>query len=118
MNIATDRNTININIYQFYFSKLLTSRGIKIQNEVLTKETIEANTLIVVSYLGRIAGACFIKYNYISPNTTVKTAGLVAAGASSIINWTNALINYGWTKYEWRGWYFKQKGFGCFKWSV
>ena len=34
-------------------------------------------------------------YNYISPETTVKTAALVAAGASSIINRTNNLINYG-----------------------
>ena len=32
---ARDRNTINHN-YQFYFSKLLTLKGIKIQNDVLT----------------------------------------------------------------------------------
>ena len=34
-------------------------------------------------------------YNYISPDTTIKTAGLVAAVASSILNRTNTLINYG-----------------------
>ena len=34
-------------------------------------------------------------YNYISPYTTVKTAGLLAAGASSILNRTITLISYG-----------------------
>ena len=43
MNNATDRKTININKYQLYFNKFLTSRGIKIQNDVLTKETVKAN---------------------------------------------------------------------------
>ena len=37
--IASDRNSIDTDNYQFYFNKLLTSRGIKIQNDVLTKET-------------------------------------------------------------------------------
>ena len=40
---ATDRNTINHDIYQFYFNKLLTSKGIKIQNDVLTQEKVKAN---------------------------------------------------------------------------
>ena len=31
MNSATDRNNIHADNYQFYFNKLLTSRGIKIQ---------------------------------------------------------------------------------------
>ena len=95
MNIATDRNTININNYHFYFIKLLTSRGIKFQNDVLTKDTIKTNGLKVVLYLGGILGTCFTIYNYISPDTTVKIAGLVAAGVRSILNRTNTLINYG-----------------------
>ena len=42
-------------------------------------------------------------YDYISPDTTVKTAGLVAAVASSILNKTNTLINYGYgTPFEYR----------------
>ena len=45
MNNATDRNSIKIKDYKFYFNKLLTSRGFKIQNDVLTKETIKANAL-------------------------------------------------------------------------
>ena len=45
---ATDRKTINTNNYQFYFNKLVTSRGFKIQNDVLTKETIKANGLRLV----------------------------------------------------------------------
>ena len=36
-NSATDRNTINTDNYQFYFNKILTSREIKILNDVLTK---------------------------------------------------------------------------------
>ena len=95
MNNATDGITIIINNYQFYFKKLLTSRGIKIQIDVLTKEKIKTNALKVVSYLGGILGTCFMIYNYISPDTTIKTAGLVAAVASSILNRTNTLINYG-----------------------
>ena len=34
-------------------------------------------------------------YYYISPDTTVKTAGLVAVVARSVLNRTNTLINYG-----------------------
>ena len=34
---ATDRNTINHDNYQFYFNKLLTLKGNKIQNDVLKK---------------------------------------------------------------------------------
>ena len=45
MNNATDRNTKKINNCQFYFNKLLTSTGIKFQNDVLTKETIKTNAL-------------------------------------------------------------------------
>ena len=40
---VTDRNTINTIHYQFIFNKLHTSRGIKIQNDFLTIETIKAN---------------------------------------------------------------------------
>ena len=95
MNNATDRNTTNTNNYQFYFNKLLTSRGIKIQIDVLTKETIKANAFKAVSGISEIAGTCFMIYNYLSPDSTVKTAGLVAAGASSILNRTNTLLLYG-----------------------
>ena len=40
MNSATDRNTINTDNYQFFFNELLTSRGIKIRNDVLTKKRL------------------------------------------------------------------------------
>ena len=39
---ATDRNTISHDNYQFYFKKLLTLKGIKIQNDVLTQEMVKA----------------------------------------------------------------------------
>ena len=34
-------------------------------------------------------------YNYIYPDTTVKSAGVVAMGASSILNRASTLVNYG-----------------------
>ena len=43
MSSATNRNTIKTDNYVFYFNKLLESKGIKIQNDVLTKEKIAAN---------------------------------------------------------------------------
>ena len=95
MNNATDRNTFKINNFQFYFNKHFTSRGIKIQNDFLTKGTFTADVLGVALYLGGILGMCFMIYIHISPNTTVKTAALVAVGASNILNKTNTLINYG-----------------------
>ena len=40
---ATDRNTSNHANYQFCFNKLLTLKGIKIQNDVLTEKMVEAD---------------------------------------------------------------------------
>ena len=51
--------------------------------------------------MSAIAGGCFMIYNYLNPDSTVKTAVLVAAGASSILNRTYTLINYYyWTPFE------------------
>ena len=60
---ATDLNTINQDNYQFYFNKLLTLKGIKIQNDVLTKETIKANASSLLSTILGIIGTCFMIYN-------------------------------------------------------
>ena len=43
MNSTTNRNTINKDKLIFYFNKLLTSRGIKIQNCVLMKKKVYSN---------------------------------------------------------------------------
>ena len=40
-----DRNIINRDIYEFYFTKLLASKGIKIWKDVLTKEIVEDSWL-------------------------------------------------------------------------
>ena len=77
--------TTNTDNYKFYFNKHLTSKGIKIQNHVLTKETVKADGLKLVSAVCEILGTCFMIYNYISPDTTVKTAALVAASTSNIL---------------------------------
>ena len=100
INNATVRNTINTNNFQFQYNKLLTLRGIKIQNDVLTKETIKANVLRLVSALSRIMATCIMIYNYISPDSTVKTASLVAGAASNIINRTKTIFRYGYGEKE------------------
>ena len=91
---ATDRNTINHDNYQFYFNKLLTLKGIKIQNDVLTKGMIKANGFRLISTILGIIGTCFMIYNYMSPDTTVKTAGHVATSASNILNRASTLFNF------------------------
>ena len=95
MIYATDRNTINHDNYQFYFNKLLTLKGIKIQNDVLTQEKIKANGFRLISTILGIISPGFMKHNYIYPDTTVKTAGVVAMGASNMLNRASTLVNYG-----------------------
>ena len=53
---------ITTNNYKFYFNKFLKSRSIKIQNDVLTKETIKANGFRILSCFGGIAGTCLLIY--------------------------------------------------------
>ena len=86
MNNATERNIFNTDNYQFYFNTFPTSRGIKIQNDVIKKETIKVNGLKSVSAMSGIMSAIFVIHNYMNPDTTVKSAGLVAAGAINILN--------------------------------
>ena len=93
-NDATDRKTINTDNYQFCFNKPSTSGGIRIQNLVLTKETVKANCLKLVSSVCGIMGTCFIIHNYLSPDTAVKTAALIAGGASNVLNRTNTLFRH------------------------
>ena len=92
---ATDRNTINHDNYQFYFNKLLTIKCIKIQNDVLTQEMIKADGFRLISTIFGIISRVFMIYNYIYPDKTVKTAGVVAMGASSMLNRASTLVNYG-----------------------
>ena len=90
---ARDRNTINHDNYQFYFNKLLTLKGVKIQNDVLTKEMIKADGFRFISTIFGIIGTCFMIYNYMSPDTTVKTAGHVATSASNILKRASTLVH-------------------------
>ena len=94
MNDSTDRNTINTDNYQFYFKKLLSSKYIKIQIDVLNKETVRANGLRLVSTVSVNMSTFFMIYNYMNPET-VKTACLVAAGASIKLNRTSTLFSHG-----------------------
>ena len=90
---ATDRNTINHDNYQFYFIKLLTLKGIKVQNDVLAKEMVKADGFRLASTILGIIGTCFMIYNYMSPDTTLKTAGHLATSASNILNRASTLVN-------------------------
>ena len=92
---TTDRNTINHDNYQFYFNKLLTSKVIKIQNDVLTQEMVKTDGFRLASSILGIIGTYFMIYNYMSPDTTVKTAGHVATSASNILNRASTLVNFG-----------------------
>ena len=63
LNSATDRNTINADNYQFYFNKVLNSRGIKIQNDVVTKETVIANGIKYTGYIATCIGILVSAYS-------------------------------------------------------
>ena len=95
MIISTDRNTINHDNYQFYFNKLLTLKGSKIQKDVLTQEMVKADGFRLASTILRIVGTCSMIYNYMSPDKTVKTAGNMATSASNILNRASTLVNFG-----------------------
>ena len=92
---ATDRNTINHDNYQFYFNKLLISKCIKVQNDVVTQEMVKADGFRLASIILGIIGTCFMIYNYMSPDTTVETAGHVTTIASYILNRASTLVNFG-----------------------
>ena len=92
---ATDINTINHDNYHFYFNKILTLKGIKIQNDVLTKEMVKADGFRLASTIIGIIGTCLVIYNYMSPDTTIKTAGHVATSASNILNRASTFVNFG-----------------------
>ena len=92
---ATDRNTISHDNYQFYFNKLLTLKGIKIQNDVLTQEVVKANGLRLFSTILGIISSGLMIYNFMSPDITVRNAGHVATAASTMLNRTSTLLNYG-----------------------
>ena len=64
---ATDRNTISHDNYQFYFKKLLTLKGIKIQNDFLTQEKFKANGFRLISTILGVISPGFMIYNYIYP---------------------------------------------------
>ena len=86
----------NTDNYQFYFNQLLTSRGIKIQNDVLTTEKIVANWTKFAGCISTGLSALFMIYNCIKHDTKVRNAANVAAHASHLINRTGTLLNYAW----------------------
>ena len=92
---ATDRNTISHDNYQFYFNKLLTLKGIKIQNDVLTQEVVKANGLRLFSTILGIISSGLMIHNFMSPDISVRNAGHVATAASTMLNRTSTLLNYG-----------------------
>ena len=92
---ATDRDAINIDNYQFYFNKLFFSKGFKNQNDVLTKETVKADGLRLVSTVSGIIATCFMIYNCIKLDTAVSTASNVAAHSSTMSNGTSTLFGQG-----------------------
>ena len=92
---ATDRNTINVDNYQFYINKLIASRDMKIQNDVPTKEKVKAEGIKSLSTMSGIIASFFMIYNCIKSDPAVRTAAQVTAHASHIVNRTGALLDYG-----------------------
>ena len=75
------------------FTLINFQKGIKIQNDVLTQEMVKADGFRLASTTLGIIGTSFMIYNYMSPDTTVKTAGHVATSASNILNRASTLVN-------------------------
>ena len=82
-------------IISFILKKLLTLKGIKIQNDVLTQEVVKANGLRLFSTILGIISSGLMIYNFMSPDITVRNAGHVANAASTMLNRTSTLLNYG-----------------------
>ena len=61
---------------------------------------IKADGLRLISTILGIIGTCFMIYKYMSPDTTVKTVGHVATGASNILNRASTLVNFGYGEEE------------------
>ena len=78
----------------FYFNKLLTSRGIKIQND-LTKEKLIANAVKYGASITMGIGILLYINDCLKPEPAVKTAARVATHASQLINRTGTLMNMG-----------------------
>ena len=93
---ATDRAVVNADNYQIFITKLLTLNNIKIQNYVLTEETVKTHGIKAISTIKGIIVSSFMIYNCIKPDTTVRTAAQVTAHASQVINRTGTLCNYAW----------------------
>ena len=56
---------------------------------------VKAKGFRIVSTISGIIATCFMVYNFMSPDTTIKTAGYVAMGASNMVNRANTLVNVG-----------------------
>ena len=59
----------------------------------MIKEMIKANGFRLPSTILGIIGTCFVIYNYMNPDTTVRTAAHVASHASHILNRKSTLLN-------------------------
>ena len=90
---ATDRNVINHDNYIFYFNKLLKLNNIKIQNDVLSKETIMGKGIKSLSTIGGIISSGLIIFSYIYPDIISRNVGSVAMGASTMLSRINTLVN-------------------------
>ena len=53
---------------------------------------VKADGFSLASTILGVIGTCFMIYNYMSPDTTVKTAGHVATSASHILNRASTLV--------------------------
>ena len=81
--------TISSVLINFLLQKLF------VQNDFLTKETVKTNGIKSVSAISGIISTCLMIFNFMSFDSTVITAGLVALVAKNWLNRTNSLFSHG-----------------------
>ena len=91
---ATDRNTINTGNYQSYFNNLLTSRGTKIQKDVITKETVRAKFIKYTGYAATTISLLLSMNNIFKLYPKVRSPAQKTTGAGHSINRTNTLPSF------------------------
>ena len=92
---ATDRNVINHDSYIFYFNKLLKLNNIKIQNDVLTQETVTGKGIKKLSTFGGIINSGLIIISHIYPDMIARNAVGIAMGPSTMLSRVSTLVNVG-----------------------
>ena len=92
---AKERKVDNHDKCIFFFNKFLKLNHFKIQNDVLTKETVAGKVIKNLSTIGGIISSGLIIISYTYPDMMYIYAGGIAMGASTMLSRVSTLVNYG-----------------------